>query len=453
LIERVNTFIQSLTDDLINIRRELHEYPEVAWTEYVTTYKIAQELEKLDFQLTIGREVLVSSERVGIPSPAESLENEERAGQMRVPEEWIKRMQGGHTGLVAELDTGRPGKHVVMRFDIDALPIKEAQDQEHLPFEKGFHSKRDGVMHACGHDGHATIGLGVAHFLHQFKDELTGRFTLLFQPAEEGGRGAKPMVEKGWLDEADFFLSGHIGIHSIPVGEISATTTKFLASTKINVIYRGKSAHSGLEPNKGRNALLAAASASLHLSGITRHADGATRVNVGKLEAGSGRNIVADYARMEVETRGETTALNEDYMVKEALRIIKASAALYDVKVEMDIVGTAPSAECNQEWVDIVETACAPSTSITKVIPTLPLGASEDATFMLERVKSQGGLATYMIFGTPLPAGHHHPSFDFDERVIPTAVESMALVLLNILNSSDSQPSGARQGQELPTSG
>lgn len=451
MIDRLNTFIQSITDDLIKTRRELHEYPEVAWTEYVTTYKLAQELEKLDFELTVGREALVSGERMGIPSPAESLENEERAQQMGVPEAWIEKMQGGHTGLVAELDTDRPGKHVVMRFDIDALPIKEAQDQAHAPFEKGFHSKRNGVMHACAHDGHAAIGIGVAHFLRQFKDELTGRFTLLFQPGEEGGRGAKPMVEKGWLDEADFFLSGHIGVQSRPVGEISATTTNFLASTKINVIYRGKSAHSGLEPNKGRNALLAAASASLHLSGITRHADGATRINVGKLEAGTGRNIVADYARMELETRGATTALNEGYMVKEALRIIKASAALYDLKVDIDIVGSAPSVECNEEWVDIVEKACAPSTFITKVIPALPLGASEDATFMLERVRSKGGLATYMIFGTPLPAGHHHPSFDFDEKVIPTAVESIALVLLNILSSSDSQSSGPRQ--ELPTNG
>ena len=431
--EQLNSFIESLTPYLIRKRRELHEHPEVAWTEYVTTYKLGQELEQLGYQLAVGKEALSSSERLGTPSLEESFQNEERARQNGVSEEWLEKMQGGHTGLVAQMDTGRSGKHIVMRFDIDALPIKEAKDQDHLPFKEGFHSKCAGVMHACGHDGHAAIGLGVAHFLHRYKEELTGRFTLIFQPGEEGGRGAKPMVEKGWLDDADFFISGHIGIHSLPVGEISATTTKFLASTKINVIYRGKSAHSGLEPNEGKNALLAAASASLHLSGITRHADGATRINIGKLEAGSGRNIVADYARMEIETRGETTALNEGYMVKEALRIIEASAAIYDVKVEIDIVGTAPSAECSQEWVEIVQKACSSSKSVTKVIPTLPLGASEDVTFMLERVKNKGGLATYMVFGSPLPAGHHHPSFDFDEKVLPTAVESFSRILLEIL--------------------
>jgi aminobenzoyl-glutamate utilization protein A len=428
----VNEFIDSIQDYLIEKRRELHEHPEVGFTEYVTTYKIGRELEKLGFNITVGKDALISSERMGVPSSEVLTENEERAREMGVPEDWMCKMEGGHTGLVAQLDTGRPGKHIAMRVDIDALPIFETKNVNHVPFKEGFHSKCDGVMHSCAHDGHAVIGLGVAHFLKQFTHELTGRFTILFQPAEEGGRGAKPMVEKGWLDDVDLFISGHIGIQSRPVGEIAATTTKFLASTKYNVVYKGKSAHAGLEPNAGRNALLAAAAASLHLSGITRHADGATRVNVGKLQAGTGRNIVADYARMELETRGETTALS-DYMTEEALRIIKASSVLYDVQEEIEIVGNAPSAECDQEWIEIVERACSKSETITGVIPKMPLGASEDATFMIERVQKQGGLATYLVFTSPLPAGHHHPSFDFDEKVLPTAVEALTRIILEVI--------------------
>jgi aminobenzoyl-glutamate utilization protein A len=429
----VNTFIDSIQDRLIQKRRELHEYPELGFTEYVTTYKIGKVLEELGFKLSIGKDSMVGDSRLGKPSEEVLQDNEQRAREMGVPEDWMVKMVGGHTGLVAQLDTDLPGKHIAMRFDIDALPIFEASDEQHYPFKEGFRSKREGVMHSCGHDGHAVIGLGVAHFLHQYKDTLSGRFTLLFQPAEEGGRGAKPMVEKGWLNDVDFFMSGHIGIHSLPVGEIAATTTKILASTKYNVVYRGKSAHAGLEPNEGRNALLAAAAASLHLNGITRHADGATRVNVGKLEAGTGRNIIADYARMEIETRGETTALS-DYMREEALRIIKGSAALYDVKEEIDIVGFAPSAECDEEWIDIVEKACSSSKRITNVIPVLSLGASEDVTFMIDNVQKRGGLATYLVFASPLPAGHHHPSFDFDERVLPTAVEALIRILLEVTN-------------------
>ncbi|GAA0316574.1 M20 family metallo-hydrolase [Bacillus carboniphilus] len=431
--ERLSSFIEKVSPTLVQKRREFHRWPEVGWTEYVTTYKIGKVLDELGLTLTVGKEALASDERFNVPSDEELQEVELEARNQGVPEPWIEKMRGGHTGLVAQFDTGKPGKHIAMRFDIDGLPIKEATDSSHFPTEHSFGSENKGKMHSCGHDGHAVIGIGVAEFIKEFQEELTGRFTLLFQPAEEGRRGAFSMVEAGWLDDVDLFLSGHIGIHSIPAGEISATTTDFLSTSKITVVYRGKSAHAGLEPNRGRNALLAAAAASLHLNGITRHADGATRINIGRLEAGSGRNIIADYARMEIETRGETTELN-DYMIEEAERIISSTAGIYDVQVELEVVTTAISADCNAEFISIIEEACTSSSSITKVHPSLPLGASEDVSFMINRVQQHGGLATFMIFGSPLPAGHHHPYFDFDEKVIPVAVETFSRILLTTAN-------------------
>lgn len=428
----MNEFIKKLTPYLIKMRRHFHQYPEAAWTEYVTTASIAEELKQLDFNLYMGKEILKAEARMGMPSNQEIADNEKRAIAEGVSAEWMEKMAGAFTGIVAAYDTGRPGSHIAIRFDIDALPIKESAEAGHFPADEGFISKREGFMHACGHDGHAAIGLGVARFIHEFKQRLNGRFTLLFQPGEEGGRGAKPMVEQGLLDSADYFIGGHIGIHSLKVGEIAATATKFLASTKINASFYGKSAHAGLSPNEGRNALLAAAAASLHLNGITRHADGHTRINVGKLEAGSGRNIVADFARMEIETRGESTELNENYMVPEARRIIEASAALYDVKAEIEMVGTAPSEECSKEWVERIQDSVDESTAIHRVIPELTMGASEDATYMMQRVKQQGGSATYMIFGTPLSAGHHHPRFDYDEAVLPIAVETIGRAVLKL---------------------
>ncbi|MDQ0268211.1 aminobenzoyl-glutamate utilization protein A [Cytobacillus purgationiresistens] len=425
-------FIKTITPYLIKTRRRIHQYPEVAWTEYITTATIAEELKSLSFSLSMGKEVLESSKRMGLPTYEEIANNERRAKERGISSHYLDKMKDAHTGLVAKFNTRKPGKHIVLRFDIDALPIDESVESGHIPADHGFSSARPGYMHACGHDGHAAIGIGVAHFIHAFQAELTGRYTLLFQPGEEGGRGAKPMVDKGLLDKADYFISGHIGIHSLKIGDIAATTNKFLASTKINAVYHGKSAHAGLEPNEGKNALLAAAAATLHLNGITRHADGQTRINIGKLEAGSGRNIVADYAKMEIETRGETTELNEDYMVPEAIRILKASAALYDVDPEIEVMGFAPSEECSPEWTNIVEKAARESFSIKKVIPVLPMGASEDATFMLQRVKKVGGSATYMIFGTPLAAGHHHPQFDFDEEVLSVAVEAIGRVILQL---------------------
>jgi aminobenzoyl-glutamate utilization protein A len=438
VIEKIESFLKEQTSSLTDLRRELHQYPEVAWTEYVTTFKIGRILESLGYDLAIGKDAIKSEARLGFPSEEESRRQEERAGEAGVPEAWLQKMKGGHTGLAASINTGKPGKHVAMRFDIDGLPIKESKSEEHTPTEKKFVSEREGFMHSCGHDGHAVIGIGIAQFIKENLDTLCGRFTLLFQPAEEGGRGAKTMVEAGWLDDVDLFLSGHIGIHDLPAGAIAASTTHFLATTKINVSFHGKSAHAGLQPNEGRNALLAAAAASLHLNGITRHQDGATRINIGKLEAGSGRNIIADYARMEIETRGETTELN-DYMAEEANRIIQASGDLYGVRAETEIAGTAISSKCDEELIKLIEEACTGSSFITEVIPSLPLGASEDVTFMIDHVQKQGGLATFMIFPSPLPAGHHHPSFDFDEKAIPCAIDALLRTAISYGNKEESR--------------
>ncbi|WP_236838840.1 amidohydrolase [Caldalkalibacillus salinus] len=429
-------FLARLRPQLTEWRRDFHQHPELGWTEYRTTYHIAQILKPLGFDITVGKDVLVSEERMGVPTEEELHTCEQRAVEEGVPEAWVEKMQGGHTGLVAQWDTGRPGPHFAFRFDIDALPILESQEDSHLPQQHGFRSRHEGEMHACGHDGHATIGLGLAHWIKRMKDELDGRFTLLFQPAEEGSRGAKAMVEKGWLDDVDYFLSGHIGIQSLPVGHVVATTSGFLATTKMNVLFHGTSAHAGFAPEQGKNALLAAAATALHLQGITRHSEGATRINVGTLEAGSGRNIIADFGKIQLETRGETTALNQ-YMVQEAQRIIQATARLYDVDVEIDIVGEGIGTESDQAWISVVEQACASSEHIQHVAPHIHAGGSEDVTYMMNRVQDQGGQATYMVFGTPLPAGHHHPQFDYDEDVLAVAVEALGRTVAYQLSTSE----------------
>ncbi|SEQ63486.1 amidohydrolase [Piscibacillus halophilus] len=423
-----SAFLKSLEGYLVEKRREFHRYPEVGFTEYVTTHRIVEELKDLDFTLTVGKDALVSEERYGVPSAEVLSEAEERAASFGVPSNLLDQMRGGNTGVVAVLDTGNPGPHVAMRFDIDALPILESDEDNHVPTKEGFKSERPGEMHACGHDGHTAIGLGVAKYLHQFKEELKGTFTLLFQPAEEGGRGAKAMVAKGWLDDVDYFLSGHLGIGEHEAGMVAATTSRFLASAKLNVHFKGKSAHAGVEPNVGRNALLAAASASLHLHNIPRHKDGATRVNVGRLVAGSGRNVIADTAFMEMETRGETTELNE-YMQTEAKRIIQASGDLYNVETDIEFMGEALNGNCDPEFIDWVKKANEHNPYVKEVYDVQELGASEDVTFMMKRVQERGGKATFMVFPSPLPAGHHHPKFDVDEYSLITAVSTFINII------------------------
>ncbi|WP_010192445.1 amidohydrolase [Bacillus sp. m3-13] len=429
----VSDFVSSISDSLISWRRHLHKFPELGWTEYETTYLIAKELDKLGYLLSLGKDALVSEERMGVPTPDVLRNAENKAIQNGVPVEWISKMEGGHTGVVARLDTGRPGKHIALRFDIDALPITENKESSngHFPTSNKFSSQSPNVMHACGHDGHAAIGLGIATFLSTYQEKLSGTYTLLFQPAEEGSRGAKSMVAKGWLDDVDVFLSGHIGIAPMQIGEVVASAHGFLATSKLDVLFNGKSAHAGVEPQEGRNALLAAASASIHLHAIPRHSGGETRINVGTLQAGSGRNVIPDHAAMSLETRGETSILNQ-YMEDEATKIIQHSAAIYGVDCDIQLVGKGIEASSEQGWKEFLDDATKSSKRVKKVTETLPLKASEDAAYMLNHVRDRGGKATYFIFGTPLAAGHHHPLFDYDEKVLDVALDVYISSILSL---------------------
>lgn len=423
---------ESLQDFAVKKRRQLHQTPETGFTEFITTYEIYQEIKDTDFQIHIGRDILVSDKRMGVPDEDQINHSRERALDYGVPLSFLAQLEGGHTGIVAVLDTGRPGSHTALRFDIDGLPIIESDADSHFPESEGFRSSHSEEMHACGHDGHTAIGISVVRFIDSHKESLSGKFTIIFQPAEEGGRGAQSVVEKGWLDDADHVISGHLGISDYPAGTISATSKDFLASTKFDVEFKGKSAHAGVEPNEGKNAMLAASSAVLNLNAIPRHRDGATRVNTGTLKAGSGRNVIPDTAWMMMETRGETSELN-DYMYSEALRIIDAAAAMYDVQAEIKFMGHAPGAECSGEFIDIVKNACSGNRDIREIYDSMPVGASEDATYMLNRVIEKGGKATYMIFASPLKFGHHHPEFDIEEHSIRTFVSS-ACDIIKYLN-------------------
>jgi aminobenzoyl-glutamate utilization protein A len=414
--------VRNITEKLIHRRRDLHKHPESGWTEYRTSAIVADELTRLGFQVYVGKEVCKPESRMGVPKPAILLYHEQRALDEGANPVWVGKMRGGHTGVVGVIQTGTPGPVIALRFDLDSNDLTESESLEHRPALERFASCHSGMMHACGHDGHTSIGLGVAEVIAKYKDQLLGEIRLLFQPAEEGTRGAKSMVDAGWLNGVEYFFGGHIASRSRTLGEIVASIGGFLATTKINVTFAGRAAHAGSSPQDGRNALLAAAAAVLHLHGICRHSDGSTRINVGTLEAGSGRNIIADRAVMKLEVRGETTELNH-YMKTEVLRIIEHTAAMYGVASECEIVGEAPGATSSQELIPIIRHEAGQMKQVISVVPYKDLGASEDVVYMLNRVQEQGGQASYMLFGSPLKDGHHQICFDFDEEVLSIGTE------------------------------
>lgn len=420
---------QLLKDKLIRRRRDLHKHPEAGWLEYRTSAIIADELTKWGFQVHVGKEACKPESRMGVPGAEVLQAHETRALAEGADPRWVERMRGGHTGVVGILRTGRPGPVIALRFDIDSNELAESDSEAHRPARDGFASRHPGMMHACGHDGHTSIGLGVAELVSRLADQLLGEIRLLFQPAEEGTRGAKSMVDAGWLNGVEYFFGGHIASRSRTLGEIVASIGGFLATTKMNVAFTGRAAHAGSSPHEGRNALLAAAAAALHLHGISRHGGGSTRVNVGMLVAGSGRNIVPDRAEMQLEIRGETTELNQ-YMRTEALRIIEHTAAMYGVAGECEIVGEAPGAVSSQELVPIIQYEAQRMSRVISVVPYRDLGASEDVVYMLNAVQEQGGKAGYLLFGSPLKDGHHQPCFDFDEEVLAIGAEMFIRLIL-----------------------
>ena len=130
-----------------------------------------------------------------------------RAIAAEVPAEFIDEIEG-YTGAAAVIDTGRPGPVLALRFDMDALCVEETTDPEHLPNKQGFCSQYAGLMHACGHDAHTALGLAVARWIMENRKRLTGVIKLIFQPAEEGVRGAAGMAASGIVDDADYFVAG-----------------------------------------------------------------------------------------------------------------------------------------------------------------------------------------------------------------------------------------------------
>lgn len=404
-------------EDLIQLRREFHQIAETGWLEFKTTIKIINYLKSYGYSVEYGKGI--HGERMGLPTDKEM---EEQRNTVKVkPEYDISEILEGYTGVVGTFDTGKEGPIIAMRFDIDANGIEETYDSSHIPTAENFRSKSTKAMHACGHDGHITIGLSVAQWIMEKKDDLKGKFILLFQPAEEGVRGAKSMVEAGVLEGIEYFLSGHIGLGSEP-GILALGTIGFLATTKIDIFFEGEPAHAGANPELGKNALLAAANCAINLHTLPQIGLGMSRLNVGFLQAGTSRNIVPNKAKMQIETRGENEKINELLKIKVA-NVIEGAAKTFDVKYNYVLAGGAPAYNSyNEEFVKKLEHHLKEEGFNTVVGRSL--GGSEDASYMMNEVESNGGEAMYFLFGTNLAAPHHNNKFDFDEEVLMTAYKA-----------------------------
>jgi aminobenzoyl-glutamate utilization protein A len=417
---------QAERDRLVEIRRDLHRHPEPAWREFYTTARIVEELERIGVdELHVGPDAIAEDERMAVPDDEELAEWYEQAREAGADEATLRKLEGGYTGTVAVLEQGGgdaeaedDGPTVGLRVDIDGLLRAESTDEDHAPVAEGFRSEHEGAMHACGHDAHATIGLGVVEAI---KDsDFEGALKVFFQPGEEMIAGGKSMAESDHLADVDYLLAVHVGLDH-PTGEVTAGMDGFLAVSHFRAAFEGEPAHAGGRPNEGENAVQAAATAIQNLYAIPRHEDGATRVNAGKVGGGTATNIIPEEAFVEGEVRGETTEL-KDYMRVRAEQVIESAAKMHGCEVDLTTNGEAPSAESDQELVDVVGDVAAHTEGVENVIERDELGGSEDATYLMRTVQQNGGSAAYVGVGTDHPGGHHTATFDVDEDSIPIGI-------------------------------
>lgn len=435
----VNTEIigrsQALVPWLTEIRRSVHRFPETGWLEMRTSALIAKELTQMGYEVITGRGACAEAARMGVPDEKTTREHLARVLAYGCEEDFLTEdMREGFTGVVGVLRCG-DGPTVALRFDIDALGMQECKDDAHRPARAGFASVNPGMMHACGHDAHAAIGLGTAKVLSEMKDQLHGTVKLLFQPGEEGARGAKAMVAAGHLDDVDVFIGSHVApTGSLDDGDVTPGTYGSLATTKYDVTFRGLASHAGGFPEKGKNALLAAASAVLALHAIPRHSAGESRINVGTLRAGTGRNVVPDEAVMQVEVRGETTEVNE-FMARAAEDVCRGAAAMQGCRVEIRKMGEAEGQHSDEALlarIGEVVRRDLPHLTVSSVENAKNWG-SEDISMMMNRVQARGGQATYMRVMTPMASAQHTVRFDLDERVLVTSVQVFCAAAMEFL--------------------
>ena len=369
------------TEALLEIRRYLHAHPELSGSEQRTAALLAGELRQLGWRV-----------REGV----------------------------GHTGVVAELGDAN-GPMIGLRVDMDALPIEERTD---LPFA----SKHAGVMHACGHDLHSTIGLGVAMALAQHPPEHGG-VRLLFQPAEETAQGARWMVDAGAVEG----LSGLYGVHvfpSIPVGSIGlrhGALTAAAAELEVEVL--GESGH-GARPHQSVDAIwIAARLVSGLQEAISRRLDALQPVvlSFGRIEGGRAFNVIADRVRLLGTLRCLDTELYQQlpsWVETTAQEICRA----YGGEARVSFRGIAPPVQNDNQLTRLLEQVALEQLGRERVLELdHPSLGAEDFAHYLDSVP--GCMFRLGVAGANGCAPLHHGSFNPDEACLPLAVELLASTL------------------------
>lgn len=402
-----NIETEQLQDFLIAVRRDLHKYPESGWCEFRTTAVIAGYLRDFGYRIHFLSDLIEPDSMLG--NTADLKAEKERAVSEGADPELVNRLKC--TGLIATIESGKPGENYGFRFDIDAVSVGESSSADHLPAKYGFRSVHENVSHACGHDGHTALGIALARYIAGSIASLSGRFTLVFQPAEEGCRGAYSLRDLKLIRETDQFYAFHLGICAGNY-EIVLAPDNFLVSTKFKVEIFGRSAHAGIEPEKGINALHCAALIAVRIFELGKSGP-SSRTNIGNFISGNAQNVISDYVSFNGECRDATEEQNNGLM-KRIYDITEEICSQFHAGYKITVTGQACGIHNSPEQSVHVEKAAA--SSGLKIIESAHFNACEDCGHLIKAIQDEGKSAGYYILGNSIRGRHHSPEFDLDEN-------------------------------------
>ncbi|MEL6123359.1 MAG: amidohydrolase [Bacteroidota bacterium] len=402
----------AVNDEVIELRRHFHQYPELSNREFNTAKRIAEECTKLGLVVETGIAI---------------------------------------TGVVAVLETGRPGPTIGLRADIDGLPVTERTPVDFASKERTTYLGEDvGIMHACGHDTHIAMLLGTAKILLEMKDQLIGKVVFVFQPAEEGAPigeegGAELMVKEGLIDKygIDVFFGQHISAGQ-PVGHISYKFGGIMAAADaFTITVKGKQTH-GSRPWSGVDPITVSAQIIQGLNNIVSRQTELTReaavISVGKIKGGFRNNIIPE----EVEMIGTIRTLDTDMqkIIHEKIRktatfIAESAGATAEVDIRIGYPVTHNDIDLTRQLVPSLMKVAGDDN--VHLIPAVT--GAEDFSFFAREVP---GLY-FFTGGKPLDvpmteaAPHHTPDFYIDESGLVTGVKAMTQITVDYMHSFEAQ--------------
>lgn len=387
----INKITNNIEEKVIEIRRKIHMNPELGFEEEKTSEYISFILKEIGYEV-----------------------NENIA----------------KTGLTAVLNEGKKGPVIGIRADMDALPIQEKN-------EISYKSKNPGKMHACGHDGHTAILLGVAEVLYKIKDKINGSVKFIFQPAEEWPGGAKPMIDDGVLfePEVDIFLALHIWA-DYDAGKVAIKEGPFFASIdNFSIEIKGKSAH-GAEPHNGIDSIYISSQFIDLLQGIIsreKDTNDPAIITIGKIEGGHQRNIIAEKVKLEGTVRCFDSKVR-DNIEKRIKKILQNLTDMYNADYKIEYKRFYPPLINDKKITDLVSKTSREIVGDNNVIelkkPTM--GGEDFAYFLKEKpgcLFLLGGKNNSKNINSP----QHSSTFNFDESIMKNGIKILANTVLNYI--------------------